>query len=123
MKIVNFENEFNDAVKKAASEEYKRVRKELLAANQNEAAEILGHDMRHYQRLESGEGTPNLSKHFSNIFTLLRHYAQNVFKDNKGTSIINAYEGTSDEEKAEQYAQEEARNVIMRVISRGGKND
>jgi hypothetical protein len=113
----DFESQFNEAVKKAASEEYRRVRKELLEANQNEAAEILGHDMRHYQRLESGQGTANLSKHFSNIFVMLKYYATGL-----GKSVIN--QGTNDEaQTADAYAEREAKSILSKLISPKGHED
>lgn len=113
----DFETEFNNAVKRAAGEEYRRVRKELLGANQNEAAEILGYDIRNYQRLESGKGTPNLSKHFSNIFSLLKHYAKGIGKNQSVRTTLAQCQGDSIDEQAEQFAEREARQALTRLIT------
>lgn len=113
----DFETEFNNAVKKTAGEEYKRVRKELLGANQNEAAEILGYDIRSYQRLESGNGTPNLSKHFSNIFTLLKCYAKGIGKGASIKTQLAQCQGETIDEQAEIYAEREARQALSRLIA------
>lgn len=110
----DFENEFNNAVKEAAKEEYRRVRKGLLNASQDEAAEILGYNLRQYQRYENGEGgRPDIAKHFFNMFTLLKHYALGTAKVSRSQDgqLLKA-EGNADE-----YAEKEARQIVSRLVS------